>query len=278
MVGGTGFITYWIGMNAEMGRNSHDGKREEETGYFFSMPRIAAILSPFVGGMVIETLGFGALFLFAVALIMVSYTPFLLSREHHDGMDLSPTDIFNRDHLTDFMVFAARGASGMGGKVLWPLYLAVGVFGALDIGGAGSVMALGGALISIFLGRHVTADNRGRVLLTGAIITAVTWIGMAFVTTPLQAFFISFVNGIVFYVVTLPLYSEVLEHAEHEDIIEYFAFREIGLCTGRIIVLAIFAAVFVSLPRPEYMFLYAFTALAGVTLLLGVLGHRLTRV
>ncbi len=275
VLGGIGFITYWIGMNAEMARSSHDGHREEETGYFLSMPLIASVLSPFIGGMIIELFTFNVLFLFTVLLIMLSYLPFLLSREHHSGMQVSPGDIFNRDHLTDFLVFAARGANGMGEKVLWPLYLAVVVTGALNIGGAGSIMALGGAVTSIALGKYITADTRSQVLVTGATITAATWIAMAFVTTPLHAFVISFINGLVYFVTTIPLYSEVLERAEQEDIIEYFAFREIALCTGRLIILGVFAAVF--LYAPQNTFLLAFITVTAASLAMAVLGRRLIR-
>lgn len=277
LLGGIGFITYWIGMNAEMARSSHDGKREEETGYFFSMPLIAAVIAPFIGGMIIETFGFSVLFLLAAFTILSSYTPFLLSREHSSGMDLSPSAIFNRDHITDFAVFMADGAVNMGTHVLWPLYLAIVVTGALNIGGAGSMTALGGALISIFLGHRVTEETRGRTMLIGGITTAATWIIMAFVTTPLQAFAIAFLNGLLFYVVSLPLYSEALEHAEHEDIIEYFAFREIALCSGRILMLGIFTALYLALSE-QRMFLLGFTALTIASLAMGILGRRLTRV
>lgn len=275
ILGGIGFITYWIGMNSEMARSSHGDRREEETGYFFSMPLIASIISPFLGGLIIATYGFSVLFLFAVLLIMLSYTPFLLSREHSSGMDVSPGAIFNRDHFTDFFVFAARGANGMGKKVLWPLYLAVVVTGALNIGGAGSIMAFGGAIVSVFTGKHVTPDNRGRVLLTGAVLMAASWVVMVFVTTPLQAFAISFANGLVYNITALPLYTEVLEHAEHEDIIEYFAFREIGLCTGRVIILTVFLAVFTVVgTRP---FLVSFLCVTAAALGMGILGNRLTK-
>lgn len=277
VIGGVGFTTYWIGMNSELARSSHDDHREKETGYFFSIPFIASIISPFIGGLVLSVYSFDVLFLLTAALVAVSYTPFLLSSEHYSGMELDTREIFSKSHMKDFFVFYFRGANGLASKVLWPLYLAVVITGSITIGGAGSIMALGSALVNIFLGQYVTKENRGHVMLIGASILAVLWVTMAFITTPFQAFIVSFASGIFYYVVMLPLFTEVIGNAEQEDILEYFAFREIGINAGRLSVLALFALFFTYLPI-EQAFLYGFSITAVSALGIGLLGRHLDEV
>lgn len=274
VLGGVGFLIYWIGMNAEMARNSHEGHRDKETGYFFSVPYIASVVSPFIGGLIIAVYGFNVLFLFAAATIAASYAPFIFSREHYAGMETQPDTIFSWNHLNDFLTFYFRGVNSMGKKVVWPLYLAVVVTGALNIGGIGSVMALGGALVSIVLGAYVTPENRFRVLILGSVVMAASWLVMAFVTTPVQAFILSFINGLVYVVTGLPIYATVLENAEKEDIIEYFAFREISLCIGRVSILLAITAVFLYLPETQ-AFVAGFALIAFSAILAGIYGTRL---
>lgn len=275
-VGGVAFITYWIGMNSEMARSSHGETREEETGYFFSMPLIAAVIAPFTGGLIVDAFSFPVLFTLAALLILVSFLPFLFSREHYTGMELEVRDFLRRELVVDAIAFAARGGAGIGRKVLWPLYLAVVITGSVTIGGAGSLLALGGALASIVLGRLSSRTRNAVVIATGGVLSAASYIAMAFVTTPRAAFLVAFVNGVSFFAATLPLYSDVLGAAETEDILEYFAFREVALCIGRITILALLTLFFVRFPL-ETAFLYGFGAVAVASLFLATFGGKVHR-
>jgi predicted MFS family arabinose efflux permease len=273
-VGGIGFVTYWVGMNSEMARNSHDDRRDEETGYFFSMPMIGSVLSPFVGGVIITAFSFRVLFLTAAALVMVSYLPFLLSREHYSGTETGFTSFFTREYRTDFLTFVANGATSIGKKVLWPLYLAVVITGSLSIGGAGSLLALGGAIISILLGTYTDRGNRDRVLAYGGVLVAITFLAMISVTGSTAAFIVSFFNGAAYVVATLPLYTKVIGAAEHEDIIGYFVFREIALCTGRVLTLIGLIGLFIMIDATA-AFRYGLVGIAMAALLLAVGGSRM---
>lgn len=273
-VGGLGFVTYWVGMNSEMARNSHDESREQETGYFFSMPMIGSVLSPFIGGLIIAVASFEVLFLTAAALVMVSYLPFLLTREHYSGTETGFTSFFTHEYRMDFLAFITNGAASIGRKVVWPLYLAVILNESLQIGGAGSLLALGGAITSMALGQYTEPDNRDRVLATGGILVAISFLTMIAVTSPITAFLVSFFNGAVYVVATLPLYSKVIGAAEHEDIIGYFVFREIGLCTGRVLTLIGLIALFIMISESA-AFTYGLVGIAAASLLLAVAGSHM---
>jgi len=53
LIGGTAYNLYWTGMNPELGKSSDEKSREEETGFFLSMPQLASIFSPIVGGLIL---------------------------------------------------------------------------------------------------------------------------------------------------------------------------------------------------------------------------------
>ncbi|MFB6114687.1 MAG: MFS transporter, partial [Candidatus Nanohalobium sp.] len=266
VLGGLSFNLYWMGMNPEIAESSHDGDREKETGYFFSMPTLAAMLAPTVGGLILSLYSFDLLFLAATGLIAMSFTPFLFSDEHKDGMDMDPKAFFSMDYFNDFMTYTFKGAQSMVKKVLWPLYLALVIQGSVNIGGAGSLLALGSAIASISLGKFTDDSNRNEVILSGVAVTSLTFIAMSFVTTPLVSFIVSFFNGLGRTAISLPVYSRAMDRAEEEDYVEYFAFREIGLSTGRTASLISFMLIFMYLPN---QFLLGFTYAAISLLFVG---------
>lgn len=238
-VGGYGFNLYWMGMNPEVAASSHAEERSKETGYFFSMPTLAAAISPFLGGLIVAAMDFDVLFTLASALVGMSFLPFLLSSEHREGMETDYRDIFNMAHLADFGTYTVKGVASIGKKVLWPLYLAVIIQQATTIGGAGSLLAIGGAAASILSGKYTRPSNRKYMIGFGTLIAAASYILMAFVTNTFTALAVSALNGLSYTVASVPIYSKALDHAEKEDHLEYFAMREIALAIGRIATLTI---------------------------------------
>ncbi|MFB6144432.1 MAG: MFS transporter [Candidatus Nanohaloarchaea archaeon] len=272
-LGGSAFNLYWMGMNPEIATSSHRESREKETGFFFSMPSLASIISPFAGGLVLASFGFHGLFLLASALIAASFTPFLFSSEHSDGLDLDLSEFLRDANPTDFLTFTLKGVNSIGKKVLWPLYLALVIQSSLSIGGAGSLLSLGSAITSIFLGRITNSDNRRQVILTGSALTGLSYLLMSSVTSTVPALAVSFINGLAYNAVNIPVYSRAQDHAENEDVIEYFALREIALSVGRCGALGVAAALFYFLP--ETRFLASFTFVAASVVLTGYFGGKM---
>lgn len=116
VVGGIGSNLYWTGMNPEVATSSHSEDREKETGYFFSMPALASILSPLAGGLILAAFNFQVLLLFTVLLVALSFTPFLFSREHSDGMELDVRSFLEDADLIDFATFTFKGVNSIGEK------------------------------------------------------------------------------------------------------------------------------------------------------------------
>jgi hypothetical protein len=89
------------------------------------MPTLAAMLAPTVGGLILSLYSFDLLFLAAAGLIGLSFTSFLFSDEHEEGMDMNPKSFLSMGYFDDFMTYIFKGAQSMVKKVLWRLYLAL---------------------------------------------------------------------------------------------------------------------------------------------------------
>lgn len=272
VLGGLGFNLYWAGMNPEVAESSHSENREKETGFFFSMPTLASMLSPVIGGLILASYGFQILFLFAAISIATSFLPFLFSQEHHEGMDMNPRAFISLTHLNDFITYTMKGFHGMGKKVIWPLYLAIVIENSVSIGSAGSMLALGGAIMSIALGKITNDNNRNRIILSGAAVTAVSYLLMSQVINTEAAVLVSFLNGLGRTAISLPIYSRAMQKAEEEDYLEYFAFREIGLSLGRVLILGAILAIFTFTP---YRFTAAFIMVASSLIAVGYFGRKI---
>jgi MFS family permease len=174
-LGGIGSNLYWMGMTPEVTTSSHSEDRNKETGYFFSMPALASILSPLAG---------------------LSSTPFLFSREHHEGLEIDIKSFLRDTEKIDFAKSTLKGINSIGKKVLWPLHLPLIIESSLSIGGAGSILALGSTLTSIFIGRITSEENRSKVITGGTILAAASYILMSQVTNPITALAVSGLNGL----------------------------------------------------------------------------------
>ncbi|PSH00493.1 MAG: hypothetical protein BRC30_03230, partial [Nanohaloarchaea archaeon SW_7_46_7] len=99
IIGATGKSLYWAGMNAETAMSTHDGKRDTEVGIFYSMPTLASIISPVVGGLVVASLGYSPLFIVTGLLVGLSFVPLFFSEEHSEGLDTDLKSFFSTDYF-----------------------------------------------------------------------------------------------------------------------------------------------------------------------------------
>ncbi|MCJ7429444.1 MAG: MFS transporter [Candidatus Nanohaloarchaeota archaeon QJJ-5] len=234
-IGGLGFNMYWMGMNPEMARTSDSDNRDAETAIFYSLPEAAAAISPFVGGVLIAWAGFPVLFIAAAVTMFLSFLPLLKTDEYYDGMDDTARSFFSKKYLGDIIMFCFQGLQYNAKLVFWPLTLAVVIGGSVNIGGAGSLMAVGSMIASLTIGKLLDENSRPWIMGVGAGILVLSWAGMAVVTSPLFAFAVSFVAGSMIFAIDIPVYSLALDRAEESDIIEYLALREVMLAVGRLI-------------------------------------------
>lgn len=239
VVGATGKSLYWAGMNAETAISTHEDKRDTEVGIFYSMPSLASIFSPVVGGLIVAAFSYNVLFVVTGILVGVSFLPLFFSQEHSEGLDNDLMSFFNSEHIEDFLTYFFNGAESIGKRLLWPLFLVLIIEGAVDLGVAGGLKSLGAAFTSILIGRITNDDNRPKIIASGVLIATTMFFVLYTVTDPLTATLLSFVFGLGRTAVTMSAFEKALENAEKEDLLEYFAFRGTALNLGRLTMLGI---------------------------------------
>ena len=238
-VGATGKCLYWAGMNPETAMSTHEDKRDSEVGIFYSMPTLASIVSPVVGGLIVAAFSYNVLFIVTGLLVGASFVPLFFSEEHSEGLETDLVSFFSRDYIEDFLTYFFNGAESIGKRLLWPLFLVLIIEGSVDLGVAGGLKSLGAAFTSIAIGRITDDDNRPKVIASGVLVSVLMFFALYTVTDPLTATVLSFIFGLGRTAITMSAFEKALENAERDDYLEYFAFRGTALNLGRLSMLGL---------------------------------------
>jgi MFS family permease len=204
---------------------------------------------------------------------MLSSLPLFASRDHRDPMNYSFRDILNRRYLKLGSIFALRGVSIVPAVFLFPLFVYY-IGGSIDAGGISALKGVGSMLFALVLGKASDSFDRRKMIVAGLAASTVLFFARIFVTRSFQAFTISLLDGLTFMVFYIPFYSSLADMAEDEDVLEFYAFRELMLGVGKL--LAVLPALYFALNASIMAGLKASFAAAGVSCLLLMIGLALT--
>lgn len=266
---GIGKPLHWVALHAEFAVDSEKEERGKASGRLLGLPRISKAIAPFLGGLVMAVYGFSHLVSVALFFVLLSALPLLASRDHRDPMRYSLRSLLDRRHAVFGSLFVLRGVAIGTGGYLFPLYVFYLVGGTIDVGGVQSMASVGAVVFALFIGRVTDRVERRHMILLGVASSAILFGLRAYVTVPAEAFLVSFLAGLMLMVYNVPLYSILADYAEDEDVLEFYAFREVFLCIGRvgIYLLALFIGLNYSL---EAGFRTAFYVAGFTTLLMAV--------
>lgn len=264
---GVGKAFHWISLNAEFAIDSEEDSRGKASGRLLGLPRLSRALAPFLGGVVMTVYGFPALVSVAILFVFLSALPLLASKDHRDPLEYGLRSLLNRKHAVFASLFTIRGMTIATGKYIFPLFVFYIVGSTVDVGSVQSLASLGSVFFTLFVGRISDRVERRHMIAVGAVASGVLFAVRGSVNVPVEAFIVSFVSGLMFMLYYVPLFSGLADQAEEEDILEFYAFREFFLATGRLLVYGL--VVFVALSSSTAAgFKAAFYVTGAATLLL----------
>ncbi len=228
---------YWTLINAEFVKYSDEIHEGEEIGILYSSIHVAGIAAPFLGGLLLSSAGFGALFLLVSFMIIFSLAPLFMLQEYRGSIKfrLSDTSLSINRNLALFLFL--DGMLMISENWIWPVYIFSALKNVLSVGIAGSLSGMGIAFITIFIGKITDRIDKKAVMKTGLVFYSLIWVARMFAVTPLEVFMISFLGGMLSMFVTIPAFAFFCDSARRAPI-NYSIFREFWLSMGRILVLA----------------------------------------
>ncbi len=159
---------FFIAYHTDFSKVKHSENGGRELGWMHMLERCGAMLGPVAGGVIAVTLGASYAFAAATVLFVLGLVPLFLSGEAvktHQHLDFSALKL--RDVSRDIGSFAALSVEQSVCLSIWPLFMAVFIFGGSAYGRLGLASSVG-VVFSIIsaraIGRTIDA-HKGRALL-----------------------------------------------------------------------------------------------------------------
>ena len=225
---------YWIPLHSEFIKNTDKIHENEEIGNLIALPKIAAIIAPIIGALILQNLGFNFLFIIVIFLLILSVWPLFLTNDYKGNFRFKLKDIEFGLERNLSLGYLLNGILFISEALMWPVFIYEKFGNLLYIGIATAVCGVGIAIFTLFIGRFGKRFNHRRLLWIGALIYSVTWFARLFVTTAMEVFLLSFLGGMFATIIHLTMYVSFTGFARKRNEVACNVYREFWLSVGRI--------------------------------------------
>jgi MFS family permease len=269
-----GMTLFWPAFHTDFARFSERGYQGRAVGKMNIALSAPAIISPIIGGVILSTTGYPALFIAVLVTLFASSIPTFLSKETHvvysDFYQKAWGRVFKKENRKTSLALAANSMEAGIETYIWPIFMFVLVIGYATMGWI-TALALGiAALFNLYMGRMSdNISNRVWFLNIGSILTSMTWVIKYFVMIPFDAFLAQTLYKICRTSATIPFqtffYKKALLKGAEAD--EFIVYREIIFNISRSLFFIILAGVFFIFPKINIAFIVAAILSLGFMLL-----------
>jgi hypothetical protein len=266
-------VLYWPGYHANFAAGGEVKKDGREVANAAAIAGFVNVLAPAVGGFLVVTLGFPALFLIVSLLIFVSNLPLLRTPEVFIPQPFSYkaawARLANPANRHRFLSFFAYGEQLIA-MIAWPLYVMAVIPSAVAMGLVISLSQLFNVFSTLYMGR-VTDEEDGRreaVVRSGALYTALSWIIRPLMSGGLGVFLSDSFYRISHLTVGIPLLSLTYGEARQGDVMETAVFLEMALAVGKVVAAVLTAVILYAWPNgwaAVFVLAAVFTSLFAMT-------------
>jgi len=229
----------------------------------------AAILSPFIGGLIISYTSFSVLFLIGSVILFLAMIPLFLTKDSYEKITFEKKSlilgIFKKDNLNFIYSFSGYAVESWIGMILWPIFLVVMLFSVESIGALTSLTAIMTFATFYFVSRATDKKDKRELLRLGTILYFFGWIGRIFVTGFASMFFIDTYKNLTQHILTIPWTAYSYDLAVKKNYFKFIVQREIIFNLSRTLVLFALMLLFF-LTNITYAFIISFAIAAFFSL------------
>lgn len=192
---------YWVSYYVNFSKIKHSDHAGKEIGYVFILRRVAAALSPLAGGLIAFAFGPQATIYIASVLFLAAAVPLLQTAETTITRQKITFKAFNyRGVWKNLMAHFALGADAAASLAIWPLFIAIVVFGIsgnqvyAQVGAVTSITVVVALLVTHAFGRVIDKSQGGTLLKYSAFVNTALHALRPFVATPYGVVMTNVVN------------------------------------------------------------------------------------
>ncbi|MFH1047857.1 MAG: MFS transporter [Patescibacteria group bacterium] len=259
-------ILYWPSFHANFATWLNSEESGREVSNRFAITATASALAPFVGAVIVVMFGFGALFVIASIMVLLSNLPLLRTPEFFLPTKFSYSASVKR-FVAGFGSNRFWAMFGFGEQlvslVLWPIFIVIMIPNLLSVGALVSLAKFVDVLITLYVGRLSDEDRQDNVLHSGTIFTAASWLLRPIVTGPLGIFLIDSYYRVSRNMIVVPYFSYMYKDAKNDGIMASVVFNEMSLAIGKITMATMALVAFWLVPNHAWS--VVFVLAAGLT-------------
>lgn len=230
-------LLYWISYHLLFleTRKSEYGR---EVATLLVVSKWSGVLGPVVGGLLISVVGFGGLFWWGMALVVLSTIPIVAWGDDGFGWKLGEGDVWGKVlggwFRRDFWAYFGQGIEEVMLEIIWPIYLIVILGGShLFIGGYKTIVLLVSSLLAIWVGRRVDRGKAGQYMNRGLFLLLGMWLVRGVLVSAWGLLILDGIDGIVALFAFLPFVVYGYKRAKAGNPALYVVERELAINAGR---------------------------------------------
>jgi len=262
IIGGFSTFSYWIPLNILLVKHAERKSVGKDISTFVALPKIFGILGPLMSAVLIPILGFGIVFVLAILGMISSYLPIANISKSDVRVDIKVKDIISKmKKRKSLFVLEIFNNMMEDSEWFWAIfvYLIIGSLAAPGI--VGSMSALGGALFTLLIGKHV--NKKAKIIApVAALGMALLWGMRIFIDTPFAAYLISLVASFVMIAFLVSYFVIVYRNIKDKDEEEFLILKEVPTVLGRLI---LFSGILIFIESLRFSF--AFPIIAAIILM-----------
>lgn len=232
---------YWPAYHSDFARFSAKGEQGRQISNLVALECLVYIVGPIIGGFILETYGFGALFIVVIVLLLASNIPILITREKFTPVPFSYFEayqrLFRRENRRRFLANVGFGEELIA-LVIWPVFIYVVVNDFLGLGFLSAMSLLVTTIIFLFIGRAVDKKDRRLVLKIGTIFYFLSWLVRLIARGVFGVFIVDVHSRVAKQATSIPITASIYQKAQNGSVMTTITFFEMSLIVGKIMVIA----------------------------------------
>jgi len=258
---------YWPPYHADFAIFSWREQRGREVSGILSINSAVTVLGPIFGGIVLNFLGFHALFITVSLLFLVSCRPLFQFKEIHDFKPYSYITywklLWKPTHKQSTVAYFGYGEE-LVALVLWPIFLYLAIPNYSELGLLVGFSTLVTVLLVLVIGKKADQASPKSILSLGSFFLAIIWLVRTIsMLSPWKLIALDAIGRTAKNTASIPLMSMTYEHGVREDPLAIAVFFEQSLAIGKFL-MAIVLIILIKFINPWVAF---FAASALVSLL-----------
>ncbi|MFA6228195.1 MAG: MFS transporter [Patescibacteria group bacterium] len=228
---------YWPSYHSNFAKFSSDGEQGRAISNLYVILNIVYVISPLVGGLIVQFYGFKVLFVVTAILILVSNVPMLITKEKFDPKPFSYREAFKR-------IFAKENRLrlwanlGFGEEwiilTIWPIFVFLVVGTYLNLGIFSAISTLISLVVLLFIGRWTDKSPRQQILGYGIVFYFFSWLLKLVTRLPWGVLLLDVFSRISKDSLAVPITAFVYKDARDGSVMNSIVFFEMTLVLGKI--------------------------------------------